>query len=357
MNYYNDNDPKKTAWLRQLIKDGLIPAGDVDQRSIQEVHASDLIGYTQHHFFAGIGGWSFALQLAGYPSHEPVCSVSCPCQPFSQTGLGLGVADPRHLWPEFFRLTRAANFPVVFGEQVASPDGLAWLDGVSADMESSGYTFSAVDLCAAGVGAPHLRQRLFWVAYAPGQRRDRINPRLREETKRRLREADLLQTAGSCTDVSLADGMQFRRHQGTRQHGQEQSSRSRESESPEHSGTVWLADATCPRCERCFRTEPAIMPCAECEALRMGNANGAGPQGRQFHRNGEDEWTPWSSSVAILGTDGRARRIKPGILPLADGVPNRVALIGGAGDAIVPLLASEFIQACEEAHDLHSSNI
>lgn len=42
----------------------------------------------------------------------------------------------------------------VFGEQVANGDGLSWLDLVSSDMEGAGYAFRAVDLCAAGIGAP-----------------------------------------------------------------------------------------------------------------------------------------------------------------------------------------------------------
>lgn len=54
---------------------------------------------------------------------------------------------------------------MVFGEQVASNDGLAWLDVVQADMESANYAFTAVDLCSAGIGAPHIRQRLHFAAY------------------------------------------------------------------------------------------------------------------------------------------------------------------------------------------------
>ena len=62
MNYYNDNDRAACAWLRELIAAGLIPPGDVDDRSIADVRASDLDGYVQCHFFAGIAGWPLALQ-------------------------------------------------------------------------------------------------------------------------------------------------------------------------------------------------------------------------------------------------------------------------------------------------------
>ena len=54
--YYNEFDPYAAQWLRNLIHAGLIATGDVDERSIRDVHPVDLLGYTQCHFFAGIGG-------------------------------------------------------------------------------------------------------------------------------------------------------------------------------------------------------------------------------------------------------------------------------------------------------------
>ena len=86
MNYYNDNDPVAAAWLRQLVIEGLLPLGAVDDRSIAEVQPEDLRGFTQVHLFAGIGGWSLALQMVGWPLDRPVWTGSCPCQPFSNAG-------------------------------------------------------------------------------------------------------------------------------------------------------------------------------------------------------------------------------------------------------------------------------
>jgi len=168
--YYNEFDPNAAAWLRELIRRGLIADGDVDERSIEDVKPDDLRGYAQCHFFAGIGVWSYALRQAGWPDDRPVWTGSCPCQPFSAAGKGAGFADERHLWPHFHWLIAQCRPPVVFGEQVASKDGLAWWDVVSADLEGTGYTSGAVDTCAAGFGAPHIRQRLYWVAYADDAR-------------------------------------------------------------------------------------------------------------------------------------------------------------------------------------------
>ena len=177
MNYYNEFDPAAAAWLRELIARKLIPDGIVDERSITEIHAPDLQAFTQCHFFAGIGGWSLALQLAGVSPNTRLWTGSCPCQPFSSAGKGEGKEDERHLWPTFFKLIEACRPPVVFGEQVASAlvvgktgsghreeDGPVWLDGVFADLESAGYTTGATVLGAHSVGAAHLRQRLYWVA-------------------------------------------------------------------------------------------------------------------------------------------------------------------------------------------------
>src|ERR1700761_3543402 len=134
--YYNENDPFAADWLRNLIMADLIAPGDVDERSIEDVRPDDLRGYRQCHFFAGIGVWSYALRRAGWPDDRPVWTGSCPCQPFSAAGKGGGFADERHLWPAFHWLIEQHRPPVVFGEQVASKDGLGWLDLVQTDMEA-----------------------------------------------------------------------------------------------------------------------------------------------------------------------------------------------------------------------------
>lgn len=166
MNYYNEHDKFAAAWLRELIRQGHIPSGDVDERSIEDVRPNELRGYTQCHFFAGIGGWSYAIDLAGWPRDLPVWTGSCPCQSFSTAGKGLGFADQRHLWPAWFHLIRECRPDVVFGEQVSAAIRHGWLDLVSADMEAEGYAIGAAVLGAHSVGAPVIGNRLFFVAEA-----------------------------------------------------------------------------------------------------------------------------------------------------------------------------------------------
>lgn len=164
--YYNEIDPFCIRRIRTLMRRGIIADGDVDDRSIADVQATDLTGFSQYHFFSGIGGWSMALRMSGWPDDRPVWTGSCPCQPFSSAGKQRGFADSRHLWPEFYRLISKCRPAIAFGEQVAGPAGRAWWDAVSADLEHAGYAVGAANLCAAGVGAPHIRQRLYWCALA-----------------------------------------------------------------------------------------------------------------------------------------------------------------------------------------------
>ena len=168
--YYNEIDLYAAQWLRNLIAAGHIAAGDVDERSIADVDPVDLLGYDQCHFFAGIGVWSHSLRLAGWADDEHVWTGSCPCQPFSAAGKGEGTDDARHLWPEWFRLIREHRPVRVFGEQVAAAIRHDWLDLVSADLEGLDYAVGAAVLGAHSVGAPHIRQRLYFVADAVGER-------------------------------------------------------------------------------------------------------------------------------------------------------------------------------------------
>lgn len=167
--YYNEHDPYAAQWLRNLIAAGHIAPGDVDERSIEDVCPSDLTGYTQCHFFAGIGVWSLALRRAGWPDDFPVWTASCPCQPYSKAGKGFGFADDRHLWPAFYHLARERQPGRVFGEQVPGAIRHGWIDLVQGDMEAAGYAFGAIRFGAHVTGEPIERQRIYFVAEHLGE--------------------------------------------------------------------------------------------------------------------------------------------------------------------------------------------
>jgi DNA (cytosine-5)-methyltransferase 1 len=182
--YYNEIDPYAAQWLRNLIAGGHIAPGDVDERSIVDVHPGDLSGYTQCHFFAGLGGWQLGLRIAGWPDDRPVWTGSCPCQPFSQQGARKGFDDHRHLWPHLSRLIGAERPPVFFGEQVTA--SAEWLDAVRSDLGSMVYDVGVIPVEAASAGAFHLRDR-FWIVADTARPGGRRGPALAERGRQEPR--------------------------------------------------------------------------------------------------------------------------------------------------------------------------
>ena len=174
MNIYNDNDPKVCAWASELVKAGHVAPGMVLCKSIKEVQADELRQANQVHLFAGILGWPLALRLAGWPDDRPVWTGSCPCQGESAAGERLGAEDPRHLWPDMFRLICECGPATVIGEQVARAARTGWIDRVRTDLEAEGYAFGFHVLGASGVGAWHIRHRIYWVANRVQQRGPRL---------------------------------------------------------------------------------------------------------------------------------------------------------------------------------------
>ncbi|MBR8083109.1 DNA cytosine methyltransferase [Burkholderia vietnamiensis] len=162
--YYNEVDSYAAEWLRNLIRAGHIAPGEVDERSIEDVHPEDVKGFIQCHWFAGIGVWSHALRMAGWEDSRPVWTGSCPCQPFSAAGKGAGFDDERHLWPAWYWLIGERRPPVIFGEQVASSAVEPWIDLVSTDMERLDYAIGTIAFPAAGVNAPIIRERTYFCA-------------------------------------------------------------------------------------------------------------------------------------------------------------------------------------------------
>lgn len=198
--YYNEIDPFAAQWLRNLIAAGHIAPGEVDERSIEDVTPDDLRGFTQCHFFAGIGVWSHSLRLAGWPDDRPVWTGSCPCQPFSPAGKGDGFADERHLWPAFNHLISERRPQHVFGEQVAAGNANLWFDLVQADLEGMGYAFGLVPFTSAGIGAPHIRERAYWVANTDNEQHSIAVSGCGHEHASTGREQDPAASAGLCGD-------------------------------------------------------------------------------------------------------------------------------------------------------------
>lgn len=314
--FYNEHDPYAAAWLRNLIAAGYIAPGVVDERDIRDVRAGDLDGFAQCHFFAGIGVWSYALRLAGWPDDRPVWSASCPCQPISSAGLGLGHVDERHLWPALHGLIAERQPAALFGEQVASKDGREWFSAVRSDLEHMEYACGAADLAAAGVGAPHIRQRIFFVADATEPRRCGRAARNAGANWRAAAEPRRLRDPVGVADPAIA------RSQGR---GPQGGTRSRnEGRAAERGG------------------EAGRMVDAALHGARTGQQPNQQTRDRRPLNRGS---SLWSSPDWVSCRDGKARPVEPGSFPLAHGAAARVGRLRAYGNAIVAPLAAEFIGA------------
>lgn len=347
--YYNEIDPKAAAVLRQLIAAGLIAPGDVDERSIEDVKPSDLAGYTQCHFFAGYGVWSYALRLAGWPDDREVWTGSCPCQPFSAAGKGAGFADERHLWPHMHWLIQKCRPAGWFGEQVASKDGLGWLDLVQADLEAEGYAVGDADLCAAGFGAPHIRQRLYIAAVRLD---DALRTRLEGHggDERHFHRSGRISAdeAGSVTEAGATHGLAFTDGDGCQSRGEGCASLGHgEAADPgRRVGGLGHADSDGDR-----RNPGGIHSAEGGEGRRdsdhlpehAGSTGGMDDGGRPGPTNGF-----WRDADWLFCRDGKWRPVQPGTFPLVDGAPARVGRLRGYGNAIVAEVAASFIKATSE---------
>lgn len=410
MNYYNDNSPESGAWLRELIADGLIPPGEIDERSIIDVGTDDLRGFAQCHFFAGVGGWPLALKLAGWPDDRPVWTGSCPCQSFSVAGKGKGAQDKRDLWPVFFALIRACRPECVFGEQVPAAIGHGWLDRVCANMETENYTVGAVVLGAHSVNAPHIRQRLFWMAHAES---GRVTERLESQRQAEFAGAgEIDRLADNAGDAGPEHG--DKPGQGLRREPGPSDSAERGGDN----GGMVNADGSGRRELRGPESVQPAFPGSKCSGdanIRLENASCLGRRGRsdgdqagdggalQAQGSGgidglgdsesDNQWRDsmpgqdgkresfgrsdssfWSNYDVIHCRDGKHRRIPaqsvfqwlahgvsfgmdesgtPGIpeaesgFPLCENFKGRNMLLTGFGNAIVPQVAAIFIKASE----------
>jgi DNA (cytosine-5)-methyltransferase 1 len=357
--YYNEIDPEKAAWIRELIRANVVAPGDVDERDIKLVQPDDLRGYRQCHFFAGIAVWSYALRLAGWPDDREVWTGSCPCPSFSAAGKGQGFDDARHLWPDWYGLIRECKPATVFGEQADDAIGYGWLDLVQAQMEAANYAVGKAVLASASVGGADLRERLYFVAHATSFRQQPSSPIARID--RAGIESSQSSTKPS-TDRSISGSVADTQSERC---GEARSSSGRPSERAGDGGEHGSLDDTAnvrherrgdsrrgwPRSENAGATSELVQPIG----ARLEGFTGNERDGNQSGRIRAEHAGPttaagilggfWSNAEWIWCRDSKYRPVEPGTFPLAHGATNRVLKLRGYGDAINAEVAKAFIES------------
>ena len=290
------------------MAEGRLPKGVVDERSISDIPDADFLGFDQVHLFAGIGGFPLGLRLAGIPeSGVSIVTGGFPCQDISNAGKRAGITGARSgLWREMARCIRVVRPQVAIVENVAAllHRGMGKVVG---DLARIGYDARWVRVSAAEVGARHLRERIWIVAYPHGGK-----PESYPLAIRRTPAANVSADAGSGgRDAGRRDAYE------------------RQSDAV-GCGTV-VADATQRGCA--VRGRGGF---AERGGEDLANAN----KTRLSDAQGRTESTECHRLRAI--SDPGWWAVEPNVGRVAHGVPARVDRLAALGDAIVP-------QACAEA--------
>ena len=260
-----------------------------------------------------------------------------PCQPYSTAGKRKGKADERHLWPEMLRAIREIRPRWIVGENVrglVSWSGGLVFEEVQAGLEAEGYEVQPFILPAASIGAPHKRERVWFVAYAPGFQWSPAREKGQQRTGWRppfcypSRDDGKGITPHANHPGSGAPG------NGANAHGPAQGKeRKREPQcGPCRPGSEWTASHA-PGQWLQFGVEAG-----------NGGAPGAPPKRKELERNAATRnWEEFST--------------QPPVLPGDDGLPSPMAgyslsawrkeFIAGPGNAVVPQVVYRIFKAIE----------
>jgi DNA (cytosine-5)-methyltransferase 1 len=188
--YFNENDAYAAQWLRNLW-----PHAAVDEASIVDLTGEMVAPFAHRaHFFAGIGGWEYALTLAEWPADRQVWTGSPPCQSLSSARRGRTAAID--LWPVWLQLIASVRPRTIFGEQIAQAG--AWQDRLCNDLEGLDYAVGTAILPACSVGQDHVRSRFYFVGHTnrEGQPKRPVNEEVEGMQRHRRVTGELAQTDG-----------------------------------------------------------------------------------------------------------------------------------------------------------------
>jgi len=256
--------------------------------------------------------------VKGKEGEADVVCGGFPCQPFSVAGKQKGTSDDRHLWPEMFRLIREIKPQFVIGENVKNivniQDGVVF-ETVCTDLESEGYEVQSFNIPAAGVGAPHRRERIWIVAYA-----ERYN-----ETQQ----------------IQKSDGTQ---DQVQNKRGQKDSA----SRISSRANSIWQTNNR-------YETNVANTHSSNQRTGKKSKQQERSTSRECFSNSSEYDANTNSEGLQRLWSEHKLRNskeekqtsgnswwsVEPNVGRVAHGVPGRVHRLKGLGNSIVPQIAKE----------------
>jgi DNA (cytosine-5)-methyltransferase 1 len=304
-----------------------------------------------------------------------------PCQPFSVAGKQKGTGDDRHLWPEMFRIIKTFKPKFVIGENVKGliniQDGVVF-ETVCTDLESEGYEVQAFNIPAAGVGAPHRRERIWILATnvansISDNEREQITRG--DEEERRIQEEyrqDNSTTRQSSRTSAIRNGDRgyedmanpnTRFSNGT---NEEIFSRGQTSNISSTGGGDKNVENS-----RCTLQQGTVFQGENENEIRKGNADQsqrpsssseydvANSSSEQSHSNDNGQEQREISQQEQIELGGRSGgtlwpsnwEFEPNVGRVANGVPGRVHRLKGLGNSIVPKIAEEIGKAIIGAYN------
>jgi len=329
--------------------------------------------YQHLDLFSGIGGFSLGLEATGefetvaFCDYDPFCQKvlrkhwenvpiygdikeltyeklkanginnidiitgGYPCQPFSVAGRKKGEEDPRHLWPEYFRLIKECRPTWVIGENVSGHIKLG-LDTVLSDLESEGYSTRTFSISAASIGANHKRERVWIVADS----NDRLSKQSNEEVR----------TGGNTFDNGNSDmaNSNIERLEGSNRSLSSEHERDKRRDSHEHSDEKIMANSSSERLERHRReyklredseegkVSRSSEDVANSERIRQqGPGKPIGSSNTKTNSNGKTSWFNHGSERKEGWWD-----VEPNVGRVAHGIPNRVDRLKSLGNSLIP---------------------
>ena len=300
-----------------------------------------------------------------------------PCQPFSVAGKQAGTDDDRHLWPVMFRIIQEFTPRWVIGENVKGltniQDGVVF-ETVCTDLEGAGYEVRTFNIPAAGVGAPHRRERIWIVAHAkcfnesePIGRSDETQSRIQEEHRQNDSATGKFSRTGSVWGTNNGhENMEDSRRtlQSRTELGEKNEDEVGEGYANQHQRSGSPSESNVANTYTGFsngENEKIQSRGQTFDTSSKGSTDVANTESSDRHDNEAVAGDGESSTQEIFGDgssvsgEGSWWHTEPDVGRVAHGVPGRVYRLKGLGNSIIPKIAEEIgraiIQAEEEKED------